>query len=141
MTDSPAEILREWLTANNLGSEVGSNQLWPVYSFKKPSAPDQVIVVYNTTANPDGRYMDGTVVEHPGVQIYLRATNDRPAWVKGIDIQQALAGIKGDMVTIGPVTYLIRSFTRTSSLTFIGEEEQNKRRQYTINGTLTIEVA
>lgn len=140
MAESPAEVLRAWMISQGLGSTVGQSQTWPVYAFNRPDSPDEVIVIYNTSAMLDGRYMrSGEVVEHPGIQVYLRGVTDASAWSKGIAIQDALEQLKNAAVTIGQNQYKLSAFSRTSSLTFIGQEEKNKRRQYTINGTVTVE--
>jgi hypothetical protein len=134
-----ARIVQAWLISEGLGTAVATNGAWPVFVYNRPDTPDAVLVVYNTGADSDGTIQrTGESVLHETVQVYLRATTDDPVYVKGLAIQAAMDSVRGTLVSYGGNTYKIHSFRLVTPLTFLGEEEKNKRRQYFINGRLTI---
>jgi hypothetical protein len=148
MTISPAEIVRKYLIDQSTVVMGGTSGGWPSYYANKPENPDNLVAVYNTAPFIDGRvHNSGEVDEHAGIQVLIRGTDDRIAWAKGFDIQEKLRTIKRTTVIMPPETlgglsvrYMLWSFHRTQSLMFVGEEEKNRRRLYTVNGFLAVSV-
>lgn len=134
-----ARIVQAWLISEGLGTAVATNGAWPVYAYNRPDSPDSLLTVYNTGADLDGTIQrTGVSVFHETVQIYLRGLTDDQVYQKGLDIQAKMDAVRSTLVSWGGNTYKIHSFRTVTPLTFLGEEEKNKRRQYFINGRLTI---
>lgn len=141
MTDTPARVFQQYLIDEGLGLAPGTGVVnWPVYRDNLPTAPDKLILVKETTPILDGRLMkSGVQIQHFGIQLTFRALTDSEAKLKGYTVQEYITEILyRETIVIASATYLLQSFTLTSGLGFAGEEEQNKRRLYTTNGTITL---
>lgn len=139
MTTPPGKVIRAWLILHNFGV-AGPTAAYSVFSPSMPESPDECIAVANTTPVLDGALLEtGEVIQHPGIQIKIRSKSHDPGWVKGKQIENAICGIRNELVTVtGLGTFLVQNFHLTSGLMYAGVEEQNKRPWFTLNGTLTI---
>lgn len=142
---SPARLVAQYLVDNNLvdwppGNTTLPASTWYGFYASMPELGDSAVCVYDTTPTPDGRYHRGAgdTVEHPGIQIRVRHKLYDPGWAKAFEIQQYLDLIKNTTVTVDSVPHLLEACTQTAGLTFIGQEEKNKRQLFTLNRILTL---
>jgi hypothetical protein len=135
---SPAEIIRTVLILKGV-SNIGS---FPCFVAYMPDEPDNLMVVYDTTGELDGRIMvTGEVVEHPGIQIMVRAKDYPTGYDKCLQICKAFEEVKNLPVAISSMeTYVVSSITRRSGIISLGiDENDRKRRHYfSINFIMTI---
>lgn len=141
---SPAELIQRFLVAAGVGSATSGTSAWKVYRDKQPAEqPDECITVYETTPVQDGRIMrTGEWIGHPGIMLNVRALTSDAAKEKLQAIKTALAGIGYTPVTIttgsgSPFDIVLASFMLVSGPVPLGEDDKN-RKEYTLNGTLTI---
>lgn len=146
----PGILLQQFLIDQSICTEVTDEEEdaadWQVYSpalVDGDQEKDNAVGIQNTTATPDGRlHKTGEVIEHPGIQIIVRAKTHDVGFVKGRAIEVALSEtLRGTSVTITfnsvERTFRLDSFMKTSSLTFMGYTEKKQRAWFTINGCLT----
>jgi len=142
LVHSPADVVRYLLIAMNLGSDPATSTVsWPVYATSEPSAPDDVITVYDTQGMVFGRNMlDGESVEHFGIQIRLRSQDHATGWkkMKGI-ARQLEEEIYQESITIQGSVYCVRSIKRTSSVLVLGKDTPGSKRSiFTLNALCSI---
>ncbi len=137
MAVSNANIIAKYLEDAGI---VGGVSGWVCYSNKLPSSPDKVVVVYNTTPRLEGRAQGATEqAKHPGIAITIRGTSDYNVGEnQAQEVRDALLALKKTFVTLAGEDFRIQCFKMTSDVTFIAEEESNKRNVFTVNGTITI---
>lgn len=137
LSHTPARIVKEWLVASALAGDDGNE--WVAFHGTKPATPDLVVVVWNYFGRLDARLMAGEFPEHFGIQIYFRGLADEAMAPKMKEVEAALAAVRRTPVVVEDTfNYLFHSWSRTSSLIPMGEEENNKRRQFTLNGLVVI---
>lgn len=136
----PARIIQKWLIDKALGTDVVTRSVWPVYAYSRPDTPDNIIVVYGTGGDKEFRpnNLDEDFIRWT-FQIYLRAKLDDDAVDRMMLIQGAISRAIDEMVTYNGGTFRISAVSIVTPFVFIGEEEQNKRRQYTMNIRAPIE--
>ena len=135
---NPAQVIQYALVAAGVGHLPAIGVTWPVYNSQLNDKPDGALCVYNTSGILDGRLMAGTVIEHQGIQIRVRAAIDADALVKIKAVAAALDSFKNTEVVIGASTYTIQNASRKSPIIGLGVEDGTKRVSYTINYTLTL---
>lgn len=144
MNKSPAEILAKYLQdILTVDDPTRSNQ-WPIYISHMPDgddAPGDCVAIYDTTGFLDGRYMEtGQVVEHPGVQIKVRATDYGTGWAKAKEIATDFRQIRKTEVVLEGITYKVHSITSRTPILVLGVEGGTNRRElFSINFTTTLE--
>jgi hypothetical protein len=135
---SPAEIIRTVLILKGV-SNIGS---FPCFVAYMPDEPDNLMVVYDTTGELDGRIMStGEVVEHPGIQVAVRAKDYPTGYDKSLQICKAFEEVKNFPVAISSTeAYVVSNITRRSGIISLGiDENDRKRRHYfSINFIMTI---
>lgn len=137
--NSPAELVR-WSIANDgLGSYPSEGDVWPVFVGHMPDEPDNCICVYDTTGTVDGRLQqDGKSIEHPGIQVRVRAIDHPTGYPKITNIRNHLDSVLRQGVVIGVYQYTIQAITLTGGVQTLGQEPDGERRvNFTINGILT----
>lgn len=145
MGHTPADIVRQYLIDNDLGTLPSAGETWPVFVSNEPNSPNNAITVYNTEGRIDGRSMQtGEQWEHPGVQIRVRATDYRTGHNKAellilaLDEQLYRETISLSGVGGASGTYLLQSVSRTAALAYLGVEPAKGRRHlFTINAVVT----
>jgi hypothetical protein len=111
--------------------------------------PDNTVTVYDTLGNKHARIMiDGQVVEDPGIQIRVRATDNPTAQTQAEIIKQAIdERATGYNVQIPDLSNVLHNFTvyalnRSGNPIQLGKESPtSNRRIYTINATVTLRQA
>ena len=146
LSNSPADVLRYALIALGLGilPVPGTNYTatsWPTSTGQELDSPDNTATTYDTTGIKDGRSMtDGDVVEHPGVQVRVRATDDptaqTQAWILANAVDRLIIGTN---LTIGTHTYTIYAVSRKGNPARLSQETPTSRRPvWTFNVTVTL---
>lgn len=142
---SPADVLRAALCQGGPGTLPSNGGLWPCYVGHMPDDPDNILCVYDTSGQQDGRVMrTGETVIHPGWQIRVRGEDARVAWTKVRVVQRFLDTIRQLGIMLDGAGYRIEAVTQTGSpLPWEGGVEAQKksaarRDNITINGTMTI---
>ncbi len=140
LAHSPADIIRTLLIELGLGtaSTIPVSTLWPVYATVEPSAPDNVITVYNTSdmafgrTNPDSERQD-----HYGFQIRVRGSTNPIGFAKANAIAVAMDGdVNLVTVILSGIYYCIHSVTRRGGVMDIGRDvPKTGRHLFTINCT------
>lgn len=132
LQDSPAQIVRQLLIDLGGGSDGGT---WPIYATSEPSDPDNVITVYDTIGQDDGRaQIDGSVFYHYGLQVRVRAIDHPTGWAKAIALRDLLATVYHNLTTVGSNKYEVWAISRLAQPLFIGKDvPRSKRTLFTIN--------
>lgn len=143
---SPADIVRWLIVAVGAGTDptLLPLQPWPVYDSVEPGAPDDVITVYNTSDQDDGRIMvDGERQQHYGIQIRVRGQTEKAGYQKAIAVAIALDGVvPGRVVSGGTLdanTYIVYVVCIRGGVLYIGmDNPTTKRPIYTINAIVPL---
>lgn len=150
---SPADIIRWMMVAINLGSsptpwETGgstsSANAWPIFVAAEPNIPDNVITLYDTTWQSDGRAMhSGEQFQHYGIQVRVRGIDHPTGLLKALTIRETLDQSVYDRTISIPVGSSTYRYTvhciSSSSVLFLGKQTpSSKRSLFTINAKTTI---
>lgn len=141
LSHSPADILASLLVALIKGTNPDDNADWPIYISSEPNAPDNCITVYDTLGQDDGRSMiDGTLWQHYGFQVRIRATTHMVGHARASLIRDALSlEVIQREVTIGANTYVIQAASRIGQVLYLGKiVPASMRSLFTVNGLLTV---
>lgn len=141
LDDGAASISAQMLIDAGLGTAPSAAQAWPIYISSEPEKPDNCIVIFDTAAVDQGRYMKGGKrVERKGFQFLVRSADYETGYLKAHALAVALdESIRNTTVTIGPTTYDIAAFSRTSGVLHLGRDKDNSRREhFSINATASI---
>lgn len=139
MEHSPAHIVLRHLQAGGMADSSAGSGAWPITYGVMPDTPDNALCVYNTDGRMDGRLMrSGTVIEHPGIQIKVRAQKDAAAHGKARVIADFLDATFQAPVAIDGKNYTIQAYHRTTPVLALGQDESQRRVLYTINATITV---
>ncbi len=141
---SPAFVLAQLLIERSLtDAHDAPCATFPTFVSWMPdtgSIPDNVVVLYDAGGVDDGRLMDGTNIDHFGVQVAIRAKEFQVGWVKIREIALALEKVKRVTITIGDFQYLIHNVSQQAAPIHAGLELGTKRRHLiTLNLLLTLE--
>jgi len=150
MDHSPAEILQKAMIDSGLAEDpgylslgIGAHTLWPVIENFQPDAPDNVIIVYDTSGLAGSKGMiSGARSEKPGFEILVRAMERSDARQKISSISTWLSkSLKRTEVEVGEEgdEYRIESVTLVGTIAFVGVEPDGKRRSlFSLNGRVSI---
>jgi hypothetical protein len=140
LTNSPADVLRWLIVQLGLGTNPDDDGSWPVYDSNEPSSPDDLIVVYDTAGEIQGReHHSGRSLEHYGAQIQVRGSSKAVAWAKVDALVQSLEeSVKNTLVTVSTLTYIIHAVTRRSGPMLLGREPATSRVLYSLNVVFTV---
>lgn len=127
MKNSPADILRYYSASAGVCSLPESNKAWPGYVNYMAGVVDNAILFTDVTGTKDGRYQrTGETVEHPGVQVLSRSTDQNTGWQR-IDALAKLFDATGrQAVTVGSSSYTILSINRKGNIMPLNTEEHYK---------------
>jgi len=142
MNYSPADILRQAIVNSGNASlaSLSSDNEWPIFVGHMPDSPNDVLCVYDTSGNRNGRIMStGENIDKPGFQLRVRADDYAEAYSKINEITTYLSTIKMNVVAISGTSYKIHSVTKIGTILSLGQETDSHRRcEFTMNGTLTL---
>lgn len=141
MNHTPADIVRHALIGLAVGSLPQQNREWPIFVGMEPDQRDLAITLYNTVGVMFGRHNnDGSIAEHHGVFIRVRATSDRVAYLKAQEIATALnEQVLRTEVSIGNSDYVFESASQRGSIISLGKDQDNSNRYLcTLNYTVVI---
>lgn len=137
MSTSPAEIIYNLLDQLAL---VGQSGTWPASISFLSDEDDDAVAVYDTAGELDGRIMTGEQIEHPGIQIQVRAKSYPTAWGKANEIALALDNQSQVSVAVeSDATYLVANVSRRGAIVPMGIDEKDGRRRhyFSINAVIT----
>ncbi len=141
---SPAYVLASYIIDQAIGvmTDPDDGLDWPLYVSYSPDhqeAKTDIGTVYDTTGLKDGRFMEGPVVQHYGVQLRIRSDLHTIGWAKAEAIAVALDAVHNQNITINAVEYQIQNVSRTSPVISLGIEKGTKnRRLFTVNFMVTL---
>ena len=146
-TDEDGPLLKRVLEPHSHDNE---NPEWYGFHSKEPDSDyvgDNVVTFYTTTPLQDGRLMVGETIQHPGVQIRVRSTDDGTGYRKIAAFEPACDAIHRHTVTLeneggesGTTAYLIHAVSRASGILPLGSIPNQDLFIHTINFTMTIAV-
>lgn len=150
LSNPPSEIVAWLIIELGLGTDPLSEPqgAWPTCSDNEPSAPDNVVTVYDTQGIDDGRTMyDGEVLRHWGFQVRVRSTDKLTGWQKTDAIRDALERqVKDNTVNVpadigtGVTQYHVHCIARIGQTLSIGTDAPNtKRHLHTLNALLSVQ--
>lgn len=161
MSDSPATILAAYLVSSGYGYEPGltstttpdplGNGDWPLFIGMSPDGdgiPDNMITVFDFKGTIEHREVStGDTIEHPAVQIRLRAIDYPTGYTKIAELAALLDGISRNIVQLDASTYRIESASRGQIVPLGTDPEagrmirtsgDRRRHQFTLNALLTL---
>lgn len=141
LTHSPADIVRRLLISLGQGTTPSANSAWPVFATGAPNSPDNVITVYDTAGESQGRSMiNGELYTLYGTMVWLRAADAVTGFMKADAVRKAMALTYQKNVTIDGKTYQIHCLSRIGTVIPLGNETPtSKRSLFTINALATID--
>lgn len=135
--NSPAGQIADLLVRKGLGMFPAANVSWPIYISSLPDDPADAISVYDTTGTEEGRLMaTGQRIEHPGIQIRVRAANYQDGWNRSRAIALFCDRLYRESVIPNDFGSLLSSIRR-NQVNDIGPEPGKPRRLFTLNLLLT----
>ena len=141
---SPAQVIHKLLLDAELISDPRQKTDWAGFIGSMPdgdNTPDSAIAVYDTAGIKDGRFMrTGETVIHPGINIRVRAVGYPDSRKKAAELFNFLDGVDDVVVEFDvDSSFKVVSFSHTSDITSLGEQETRNRHSFTLNGIITIE--
>ncbi len=135
MSASPAQFLKKYIEDNE-----DSDTDWLFTFSAMPNKPDKFITIYDRPAAKDGRLMDGTVIEHPGAMVIIRAKTYTEGWAKAKEIEALFDQTLRDTVTLDGETIVIQNITRNAGVNSMGADPtaNTLRELFSLNVSLTI---
>lgn len=140
LAHSPAQIISQLLVELGLAAAPTATATWPVYVSNEPTAPDNVVTVYDTQGKDGGRAMfTGELLGFSGFQIRIRAKDHPTGWVKADTIQTTLAQeVSLDTVHVEDTDYLVHAVSNIGDVLSLGKDPNSNRRLFTINAIAAI---
>ncbi len=145
LTASPAEIVQQLMVDLSLGSNSDSN--WLITINQQPSVPDDMITVYDTEGEHQGRtHADGETQEAFGLQIRVRSVDHKTGYAKARYIATQFDRlVHNNSVTVVQAIgtaydrFTVYAITRKSGVLYIGKEPSTDRHLFTFNSVVTIQ--
>lgn len=131
----PARLIAELLVNMGHAPAFGGSASWAVYVGNRPDTPNDIIAVFDTSGDVQGKDGEGVVHEHPGIMIHVRAMEYAAGYEKIVAIALALAASVSATVTVDTETYAVGPFTRRAGVIPMGRVD-NDRYLWSINITL-----
>ncbi len=127
LANSPADILRYSLIGTGFCTDPTQNHDWPGYVNYLPDVPDNAVMLTDIEGRMEGRIQrTGSIIEHPGIQIIVRALDQPTGWTKIRAICDQLDTVKKQLVPIGANTFTIVAVTRKGGIIPLGMEQHYK---------------
>ena len=139
---SPEEVIRQLSIGLSVVTDPAVKQPWPAYHSGLPDVePDNLVVFYGTAGRDDGfSQPDADREEMPGIQLAVRGNQHSTSYRKAEQLATALDAVNRVIVTLGTVIYLVHAVIRTSNVLSIGREHTSKRRMFTVNFVVSLEL-
>ena len=148
LSNSPAEIILEFMIDNALASRFNADSIWPIfYNFlpdtknegTSTSVNQNALCVYDTSAQVLGRIMyDGEFKENHGIQIKVRAKSESVGWLKAKSILNSLDSVRRASVTISANTYIVHALSRSGDVQRLGTRQETNSKEFTLNYLVTV---
>lgn len=140
--ESTASIVSKFLIDKGLAEDVESTTpvVWPVFVSFLPEAGNDVVGVFDTAGNLDGRLMaTGRVVEKYGLQVIVRSFDFPAGYAKIRNIAKELDAVKGVEIKLDEVPFVVQNFSRQSAVLSMGNEEAagSRRHLFSVNYAVT----
>jgi autotransporter adhesin len=136
---SGAQVVAAYLQSLGLVQSSSQSEDWWVTVGAKTTQPAEAVAVYDTAGVKDGRLMEtGEEIVHPGVQVLVRSGGYTRGWRKVVAIQNALSLALNNEVVVGLEAVTLVAFSLTSPPSHVGQEQDQPRQLFTMNGTLTL---
>ncbi len=137
---SPADILGQLLIDNGQASDPTGTGAWPLSIGLEADIPDNVLTVYDTVGQNDGREMvTGELLSHEGIQLRVRAADKRTGYAKANALRAFLSEtVKRNTVNLDGVSYTVNCAVKIGQVLPIGDDVPNTRRKlFTLNFLLS----
>ncbi len=142
LNHSPADIVRRVLIDRGYGV-LPPARPWPMFIASEPDHPDDVITLYDTSSQNDGREMaEGESIKHHGFQIRLSATVHKIGYQKARTIAVGMdKNVFQALAVIDNSEYLVQCLVRKSNVIPLGKDVPTaKHSLFTINGLAVIKL-
>jgi hypothetical protein len=141
---SPSSILRKCMldveTQLNISSEY--NEDWYVYvSFTPDSSKSKqnIIALFDMIGKKEAKLSDNTVVEYPGIEIYIRSNDYEDGFEKAKTIETFLDILENKLVEINGIAYTICNVERLAPIASLGRlENASYMYAFTLNILLNL---
>jgi hypothetical protein len=143
-TASPAQLIAQFLVNQGVGSAPAGALAWPIsvgFSPDGTGAQDSSITIYDTEGVGDGRILfTGEEINHPGVQVRVRAQAYGDGWGKMVELTHFLALLFRQTLTVGLYDYLVYNAFQVAPPASLGQEQSAKRRYLsTVNYLISLQ--
>lgn len=139
--DMPSRVLLAHLvTAGKLGNvSVTPLPPWPGYVEREPSAPDNCVTIFDTTAIDMGSDWEDRTF-YPGVTLRFRSTTADVGFTKASDLGRYIDEVMFQAVVVtSGATYLIETGSCPGGPVRVGKESPTSQRSiWNLNCTLTL---
>ena len=142
---SPAAICVNYIVNDLSGfTDPADDSDWPMFIGHVPEIIEDCAGVFDTSGIIDGRYMTGDTIDHYGIEIMVRSRSYETGYEKINTLVELLDTMHREDLTIGDDSYRIQAFTRTSSVGFLGIEneriDRNKKRRFVFSTNFLVSV-
>lgn len=140
MEHTPQHIVAQALIDLSLGTLPSDNGAWPVYGGAESDKPDSAIAVKGTAGvAEDSVQLTGYSVVHHGIQVVVRAADEKVAFAKAYAVREAMCAVANQEVELDSITYLVQCINEVSPAIPMGQQKPvANRHRLTINATVTI---
>lgn len=139
---SPAYILQQYLVSIGLVKmpPVAAGVIWAAFVGSQPDDSDLCVTLYDSTGLMDGRYMNpGSTIDHPGIQIRVRALDYMTAYNMIALITNTLDVISNVPITLGDGSkFTIKAVNRRGTILSLGEDKERHRQMFVYNATISL---
>ena len=139
LTHSPADIIRNILINEGVGTDPSDSGSWPIFASSKPDEPENLIASIDSRGDDQGYTMnDGEVQEKEGVTIWVRGTDHQTAYNKAKSIADTLDGLYQYIVTISGTSYLVHCVARQDNPLTPKKELNSERNVFEFGNLVTV---
>lgn len=141
MNHTSAQILTKYLIDKGLFTDPLDNDEWPVFINHLPGGKDvqQAAAVNDNESMMDGRLMEGTVIDHPGIQVRVRDRDFTIGLQKARAVAASFSTIKKKIVAMSDGShYTIWNVSRVSNVLPMGVEPGTRLKLFSTNFLTTI---
>lgn len=135
---SPAFVLVSYIIEQMIGdmTDPVDDSDWPLYVSYTSDTSDvktDLGVMYDTTPVKDGRFMEGPVQQHYGIQLKIRSKDHIVGITKAEEISSVLDAVVNETITVGVYEYQIYNISRGTVISLGSEPNTKNRRLFTVN--------